>query len=482
MTTAVANLDTSQYVKVNSAPGSFTLQAHRDTVRIAFSDVKPALGNTAHHELGGALKESILQIPYTETGIWVLAMTDRSKLTVTTHPFVQSGITDRQGRSTKISQKGELLTGSCVDDVDVNFQYTIRSVETVSTVTGTGVVSHPGVNGSYAELSPGAGVGRAELISRAPVRYRAGHEVYCEASWIFRSPESTSWQEFCGFVNDNDRFMIGYQNDVFGILFREGGNDTFTAQSSFNIDTLDGTGPSGYTINPQAINVYRLSYVWHGGLPLTVEVQVGQKWIPVHVLDFSNSITETHLENPHLPVGGFIERTAGSGSSDAARTGSWRGGAIAAAVDEPSDDWLAWTVLDRSLSNARNNVFTLRNPLTWQGKQNHIVYELGVVTFDNSANKTVAVYGVKGATITGATAGPTFIDEDNYALQYIEGGTLSGGVQGPATVLKSGADRRTDVRDTGILIYPGEDFAFEVDPGGPINGTFSISARLIHGG
>lgn len=393
---------------------------------------------------------------------------------------VEARLTDRQGRSAKISQKGELLTGTNIDDVDINFQYTIRSAETVTTVTGTGVVSHPGAAASYAELSPGAGVGSAQLVSRAPVRYRAGHEVYCELSHVFRTPEANLNQWF-GFINDSDRWVFGYQGLDLGVLFREGGNDTFIARTAFNLDKLDGTGPSGYTIDPETINVTRCAFVWHGGLPLTIEVQVGQQWHPVHVLDFSNVIDETHLNNPNLPIGGLIERTSGTGTADAMRTGSWRGGSIAAAIDEPSDDWTAHTVLEAVVvAETRNNVFTLRNPLTWQGKNNHIVYELGVVTFDSTLNKTAAVYGVKGATITlGGT--PTFIDESNYALQYIEGGTLSGGNQGPATVIKANSDRRTDVRDTGIFIFPGEDFAFEVFPANGANGAFSVSARVIHG-
>lgn len=390
-------------------------------------------------------------------------------------------ITDREGRGVKISQKGELLTGSNVDDVDINFQYTVRSAETVQEITGTGVISHPGVGGSYAEISPGTGIGSAQLLSKAPVRYRGGHESYCELSTIFRTPEENLNQWF-GFINTEDRFIVGYQGLTYGVLFREANNDTFVAQADFNVDALDGKGPSGYNINPVKINVVRLAFVWHGGLPLTLEVQLNQQWYPVHTFNFANIINETHLQNPHLPIGGLVERVSGTGTGEAMRTGSWRGGAIAGNPTEASDDWTSHTVLDAPLgSNVRTNIMTLRNPMTWQGKNNHIVYELGVVTFDSRANKTVAVFGTKGATLTGAAA-PVFIDESNYALQYLDGGTVTGGNQGPATVIKPGGERRTDVRGTGIKIYPGEDFTLEVDPGGAVNGTFSISSRLIHEG
>ena len=397
-------------------------------------------------------------------------------------------LTDRQGKTAKVSMKGELLVGSNVDDVDINFQYIIRTAETFREETGTGAVTHPGVSGSYAQLSPGAGVGRAALYSKTPVRYRGGHEAYCEMSWIYRTPEAANWREFCGFFNSVDRWMIGYNNLDFGVLFTEGGNETFVkigddTTYGITIDPLDGTGPSGYTITPGAINVYRMSFVWHGGLPLSLEVQVGQQWWPVFTFDFGNSITETHLENPHLPIGGFIERTAGTGSADPGKTGSWRGGSIAAPGGELSDDWTGWTVLDVPLvSSARTNIITLVNPAIWQGIPNHVVYELGVVTFRSSANKDLAIYGTKGATLTGAGVAAD-IDVTNFALQYREGGTVTLGNRGSAaTILGAGERERIDTRGTGIKVYPGEAFTIEADPGGAVNGSFSCATRLIHEG
>lgn len=390
---------------------------------------------------------------------------------------VSAYLRDRLGRTAKISQKGELLTGVNIDDVNVNFQYVIRTANTKQTTIGTGVISHPGVNGSYAELSPGTGVGRAELISKRSVRYRGGHESYTELSVMFANPE-VNVNQHCGFVNTTDNLGVGFNGLNFGIRYTEGGNETFVNQADFNIDKLDGTGPSGFNINPQKINVPRVAFVWHGGLPLTIEMAVNQEMVPVHTFDFSNVIDETHLENPHLPVGVWIERTSGTGSAISMRTGSWRGGSIAGSSEENSDDWTAWTKLDAAITGeVRNNVFTITNPSTWQGKANHVSYELGIVTFDSTLNKTAAVYGVKGATITGGGT-ETFIDEGNHPLKYIEGGTLSGGGRGPATVIKSGGDRRTDVRGTGIFIHPGETFAFEVVAGSGVNGTFSISARF----
>ena len=81
MTTSVANLDPTQYVKVNTNRNSITLQSMRDEIRIALSDVEPAISNTVFHTLNGG--DNPLQFLNIETDVWVLSMTNRSKLTIT---------------------------------------------------------------------------------------------------------------------------------------------------------------------------------------------------------------------------------------------------------------------------------------------------------------------------------------------------------------------------------------------------------------
>jgi hypothetical protein len=387
-----------------------------------------------------------------------------------------SKMQDAAGRSAMVSMTGELHVAGKVDEVNINFQYGLRTANAVIAQSGTGST---GTVKSTGSASAGTGIGSASIISKNPVRYRAGHESHCALSCIFGAAQA-GVNQYAGFLNTTDTFAVGYNGASFGIWFIEGGNVTFVDQSSFNIDKVDGTGKSGFKINPQMGNLYRLTFTWHGFLPLMLEIADGLEWRPVHILDFTNKITETHLENPHIPVGVKIERLSGSGAAVSIRSGSIRAGSIAFTDDDAASDyWTAHTQLDTALvSSARTNIFTLRNKTSYFGKNNHIVYELGVVTFDSAANKSVAVYGTKGATITG---GSVYADLDtvNSPIEFSNGGTVTGGTRGPATVIKAGGDRRTDVLGTGILIYPGDAFTFEVDPGGAVNGTFSISARIV---
>lgn len=81
MPTVKVALDETQYVQVNSNLNPALLQSLRDTVRIAFSDTKPAKNNEVFHELSG--QDAPLHIHSLNTNIWALAMTNRSSLIAT---------------------------------------------------------------------------------------------------------------------------------------------------------------------------------------------------------------------------------------------------------------------------------------------------------------------------------------------------------------------------------------------------------------
>ena len=81
MSTAAANLDVTQYVRINIGYTSMVLQAHRDSVRIVFSDAKPAKGNQAFHLLGGG--EPPMPFNLINQNVWALAQSTTSSLIVT---------------------------------------------------------------------------------------------------------------------------------------------------------------------------------------------------------------------------------------------------------------------------------------------------------------------------------------------------------------------------------------------------------------
>ena len=80
------------------------------------------------------------------------------------------------------------------------------------------------------------------------------------------------------------------------------GISTFIPQSSFNIDRIDGTGPSGFTINPQKGNVYQVGfqYLGFGNAFFGVENSETGRITPVHMIKNDNNRTTSVLLNPQV--------------------------------------------------------------------------------------------------------------------------------------------------------------------------------------
>lgn len=85
------------------------------------------------------------------------------------------------------------------------------------------------------------------------------------------------------------------------------GTDTWVAQSSWNGDPLDGTGPSGLTLDPSKGNVYQIDiqYLGFGSVVFKVEVDPSNgnnpDFITVHTLRFGNLRTTPTVLQPAFP-------------------------------------------------------------------------------------------------------------------------------------------------------------------------------------
>lgn len=76
--------------------------------------------------------------------------------------------------------------------------------------------------------------------------------------------------------------------------------DTWSYQTAWNIDRMDGYGSSGVVLNPQRGNIYNIEYQWQGFGQLTFFIEdpsIG-KLAPVHAITYPNAHTSLSLMNP----------------------------------------------------------------------------------------------------------------------------------------------------------------------------------------
>lgn len=206
MPTSLANLSTTEYVKVNYGLSDVILQAHRDTVRIAFSDVKPSRDNTAFHQLNGG--DAPLILGKIVTGVWVLAMTNTASLVITENI--------EEVESFK-SAFGETLAVINTPVIQISSRYGLNGVLTAE-LGGSSTV----VDGMYT-VSTGTGANNvAAIISQREVTQRPGQGLSGIFPAIFSEGVPNNLQQ-AGVISSESAFAFGYDNEDFGVLYASEG-------------------------------------------------------------------------------------------------------------------------------------------------------------------------------------------------------------------------------------------------------------------
>jgi hypothetical protein len=84
--------------------------------------------------------------------------------------------------------------------------------------------------------------------------------------------------------------------------------DTEISQSSWNGDTLNGTGASGFTLNPAASNILFIDIEWLGVGAVRVGFVINGQLITAHTFYNANSLTTVYMQTANLPIRYEIER------------------------------------------------------------------------------------------------------------------------------------------------------------------------------
>lgn len=183
-------------------------------------------------------------------------------------------------------------------------------------------------------------------------------------------------------------------------------------QSSWNVDKLDGTGPSGVTIDFTKAQIFTLDYEWLGiGRVRFGFVQSGKTYY-AHYVNHANELVSPYIQSPNQPVHYEIRQTgAGSGSMNhICSTVMIEGGEED--VGKPisiSDNGVALvTTEDRPL------LFVRYNP----DKLDTVAYVKSAEVLN--AGNNPALYKIYyNPSIAGTQ--PTWIDVPNTAIQYANG-------------------------------------------------------------
>src|SRR5210317_2571124 len=85
--------------------------------------------------------------------------------------------------------------------------------------------------------------------------------------------------------------------------------DTAVAQSSWNGDKLDGTGESGYDLNPELATIMFMDFEWLGMGAVRCGFVIDGKFITAHSFYNANDLSTVYMQTANLPIRYEIETT-----------------------------------------------------------------------------------------------------------------------------------------------------------------------------
>ena len=331
---------------------------------------------------------------------------------------------------------GDLRTVQRVSVLDIKSTFGLSTLRDVSAVVGTGAVTGT-VGTPEIALTVAAASDSATLQTAERGCFVSGFGV--EAGIAVRLSSAT--------LSGNQRARWGYYDGVDGAFFQLSSTglalgvsrasvETIVSQSAWNVDKLDGTGPSGLTLDVTRGAVFQVvlscgygAVAWRVALPNAVGAQVVQT---LHTFYPSGA---TSIATPHLPVYAALANLGTAGSNTMYVAG--RAVSVIGPVPVPTKRLTTAYALNVTLSKASGFLPIL----SVSRKTGYVGNPMRVASVDFIAGNGCAYELRAGSTLTGASYGP-FPDTvaTETAMQLDTTATAgSGGVVIYAGIVAAGA-------------------------------------------
>ena len=156
--------------------------------------------------------------------------------------------------------------------------------------------------------------------------------------------------------------------------------DTWIPQASWNGDKMDGTGPSGVTLNPLYGNVYEIGiqYLGYGAITFRIEAEFANgnnpEFVTVHTLRYPNTSTSTVVNQPSFP---FTLSATSEGSTTNVSVYSASFAGFIEGDKVLNGPRVSPSATSASVTTTNNYcLFTIRNPLVFGSRANQAVLNI----------------------------------------------------------------------------------------------------------
>jgi hypothetical protein len=362
----------------------------------------------------------------------------------------------------------------------LTFPYNINtSLVNLPTPTSLGFVSQ---SNNMALISTGTSSlsSTAAIESKQTITYRAGQGALTRFSCLFTDnvPNATGSVQGIGVGDANDGYGFALIGNTLNISYRTNGavdtppsNQTNIPQSSWNTDTMDGTGPSGMTLDITKGNVYQVSYgSGFGCLNFSIENASTGDMVLVHVLHISNLRTTPSAYNPTFPLRGEVYKESADTNEyilKIADMSSFIEGdnVVTGPTNRYGDGAVPTADTNRRLLWAMRNSSDFPVTVAQTGRINKVGMIMGAIDVANGENQASSFEIVRDCSAGTSGAVWTDLSTDESVMQYSatnQGDIVAGG---DGTIVYSGQVNKenqtsADLSSQKLILYPGETYTF----------------------
>lgn len=184
-------------------------------------------------------------------------------------------------------------------------------------ISGTASATHD-ANASLDVLSVGTASG--DKITRESKRvflYQPGKSLQVLQTFVFSPPKENLRQRAGYFSRTNGMYL---EQDGTNVYFVRRGyssgslQETRVSQSEWNVDPLDGTGPSDVVLDLTKTQILFSEYEWLGAGSVRLGFAIDGNFIVAHQFNHANHIDSTYMTTASLPVRYELENTGATDS------------------------------------------------------------------------------------------------------------------------------------------------------------------------
>jgi hypothetical protein len=212
---------------------------------------------------------------------------------------------------------GRLRTSSPLTLFDSSHRYSDNGLW--ATVTGVGADSTFNANAGLVELNvPTTSGSYVKRETKKVFSYQPGKSLLVLSTFVMNSAK-TNLRQRIGYFGTNNGLYLQLENSTLSFVERNlvTGTlaETIVNQSNWNVDKLDGTGPSGLTLDITKAQIFWMDIEWLGLGTVRLGFVINGLFIHCHSFHHANLIESTYITTASLPLRYEIENLNTTASS-----------------------------------------------------------------------------------------------------------------------------------------------------------------------